>query len=126
MDRGISQVCGLPGRPRSSTVFCACSVMAVTQSAALLVDEVLPHRPMRQWVLSVPHLLRYLFASQPKVMGRVLGIVCRTLATHLVHKAGYKKSQAHTEAVTLIQRFGRSGVPGALNLNPNAARFTST
>ena len=26
--------------------------------------------------------------------------------------------------VTLIQRFGRSGAPGALNLNPNAARFT--
>ena len=80
--------------------------------AALLVDEVLPHRPMRQWVLSVPLPLRYLFASQPKVMGNVLGIVYRTLATHLIHKAGYKKSEAHTGAVTLIQRFG-----GALNLN---------
>ncbi len=45
-------------------------------------------------------------------MGKVLGIVYRTLATHLIHKAGYKKSDAHTGAVTLIQRFG-----GALNLN---------
>jgi len=35
----------------------------MAESAALLVDEVLPHRPMRQWVLSVPHPLRYLFAS---------------------------------------------------------------
>ena len=26
----------------------------MTDSAALLVDEVLPHQPMRQWVLSVP------------------------------------------------------------------------
>jgi len=32
-------------------------------------------------------------------MGKVLGIVYRTLATHLIHKAGYKKSDAHTGAV---------------------------
>jgi hypothetical protein len=67
---------------------------------------------MRQWVLSAPYPLRYLFASQPKIMGKVLGIVYRTLSTHLIHKADYKKYQAHTGAVTLIQRFG-----GALNLN---------
>ena len=55
----------------------------MAESATLLVDEVLPYRPMRQWVLSVPHPLRFLFASQPKVMAKVLGIVYRTLATHL-------------------------------------------
>ena len=93
--------------------FCpSCGARRMAESAALLVDEVLPHRPMRQWMLSVPHPLHYLFASQPKVMGKVLGIVYRTQATHLIHKAGYKKSEAHTRAVTLIQRFGR-----ALNLN---------
>ena len=90
----------------------SCGARRMAESAALLVDEVLPHRPMRQWVLSVPHPLRYLFASQPKIMGKVLGIVYRALATHLIHKAGYKKHDAHTGAVTLIQRFG-----GALNLN---------
>ncbi len=84
----------------------------MVESAALLVDEVLPHQPMRQWVLSVPFPLRFLFASQPKIMGKALGIVYRTIATHLTHKAGYKKSTAHTGAVTLIQRFG-----SALNLN---------
>ncbi len=63
----------------------------MTESAALLVDEVLPHQPMRQWVLSVPFPLRFLFASQPAVMGKVLGIVYRTIATHLTHKAGYTK-----------------------------------
>jgi hypothetical protein len=67
---------------------------------------------MRQWVLSVPFPLRFLFASQPKIMGKVLGIVYRTIATHLTRKAGYTKTTAHTGAVTLIQRFG-----GALNLN---------
>ena len=84
----------------------------MVESAALLVDEVLPHQPMRQWVLSVPFPLRFLFASQPKIMGRALGIVYRSIATHLTHKAGYKLSTAHTGAITLIQRFG-----SALNLN---------
>ncbi len=55
----------------------------MAESAALLVDEVLPHRPMRQWVLCVPHPLRFLFVSQLKVMGKVLGIVYRILATRL-------------------------------------------
>ena len=84
----------------------------MADSAALLVDEVLPYQPMRQWVLSVPFPLRFLFASNPKVMTRVLGIVYRTIATHLIHKAGFAKPMAQTGAVTLIQRFG-----GALNLN---------
>jgi hypothetical protein len=33
------------------------------ESAALLVDDVLPHEPIRQWVLSFPFQLRFLFAS---------------------------------------------------------------
>ena len=45
------------------------------ESAALLVDEVLPYQPMREWVLGVPFPLRFLFASNPKVVTRVLGIV---------------------------------------------------
>ncbi len=35
----------------------------MAKSAALLVDEELPYRPMRQWVLSVPYPLGFLFAS---------------------------------------------------------------
>ena len=58
--------------------FCpSCGARRMAESAALLVDEVLPHESMRQWVLSVPFPLRFLFASQPKIMG----IVYRTLAT---------------------------------------------
>ena len=84
----------------------------MADSAALLVDEVLPHQPMRQWVLSFPFPLRFLFASQPNIMGKVLGIVYRTIATHLSRKTGYTKTTAQTGAVTLIQCFG-----GSLNLN---------
>jgi hypothetical protein len=45
-------------------------------------------------------------------MGKVLGIVYRCIATHLIKKAGFSCKVGHTGAVTLIQRFG-----SALNLN---------
>jgi uncharacterized protein with PIN domain len=44
---------------------------------------------------------------------------------HLVKKAGYSKKTARTGAVTLIQRFGRSGAPAALNLNNCSCYLTS-
>ena len=84
----------------------------MADSAALLVDEILPYQPMRQWVLSVPFPLRFLFASNPKAMTGVLGIVYRAISTHLTQKAGLKKPMAQTGAVILVQRFG-----SALNLN---------
>ena len=37
-----------------------------TESAALLVDEVFPQQPIRQWVLSFPYPLRFLFARRPE------------------------------------------------------------
>ena len=78
----------------------------MAESAALLVDAIFPCQPVRQWVLSFPYPLRFLFASRPAVMGRVLGIVYRVIATHLIRKAGFTTKTAHTGAVTLIQCFG--------------------
>ena len=81
------------------------------------MDDVLPKEPIRQWVLSFPFQLRFLFASDAEIMGKVLGIVYRTLATHLIKKAGFTKATAQTGAVTLIQRFGGPAFRSALNLN---------
>ncbi len=93
--------------------FCpSCGARRMVESAALLVDEVFPHQPVRQWVLSFPFQLRFLFASRPAITGQVLGIVYRVISTHLAKKAGYSKKVARTGVVTLIQRFG-----SALNLN---------
>ena len=93
--------------------FCpSCGARRMAESAALLVDEVLPEVPMRQWVLSFPFPLRFLFASRPEIMGQVLGIIYCVISTHLIKKAGFTTKRAHTGAVTLIQRFG-----SALNLN---------
>jgi hypothetical protein len=76
----------------------------MAESAALLVDEVFPEQAVRQWVLSFPYPLRFLFASRPAIMGKVLGIVYRVIATHLIKKAGFSCKTAHTGAVTFIQR----------------------
>lgn len=84
----------------------------MAETAALLVDDVLPHKPIRQWVLSFPYPLRFLLASNPQVITKVLGIVNRVISTRLIKKAGFEKATAYTGAVTLIQRFG-----SALNLN---------
>jgi hypothetical protein len=57
-------------------------------------------------VLSFPFPLRFLLASYPELMSKVLGIVQRVLSTHLINKAGLIRATAQTGAVTLIQRFG--------------------
>ena len=84
----------------------------MAEGAALLVDEVLPREPLRQWLLSVPFALRYLFATAPAVRGQVLGIVYLAIANHLIKSADMTCATAQTGAVTLIQRFA-----SALDLN---------
>jgi hypothetical protein len=51
----------------------------MAETAALLVDDILPQQPVRQWVLSLPFALRYLLATRPEVITQVLGIVCSAL-----------------------------------------------
>jgi hypothetical protein len=93
--------------------FCpSCGARRMAETAALLADEVLPERPLRQWVLSLPHALRFLLATDPEALTLVLGVVYRTISRHLLHKAGLARSRGATGAVTLVQRFG-----SALNLN---------
>ena len=94
--------------------FCpSCGARRMAESASHLVEEVFPHKPLRQWVLSFPFPLRLLFAKDPQLMGLVLNLVQRAISTYLIKKAGLKKkSGAKTGSVIFIQRFG-----GSLNLN---------
>ena len=93
--------------------FCpSCGAQRMAESAAHLVDEVIPRVPVRQWVLSFPIPLRILFAAQPELLTPVLRIVHRVIAGFLLRQAGLKRATADTGAVTLIQRFG-----SAANLN---------
>jgi hypothetical protein len=53
----------------------SCGARRMAESAALLADELLPHRPLRQWALSLPFALRFLLATLPQALTRVLSIV---------------------------------------------------
>lgn len=93
--------------------FCpSCGARRMAETAALLTDEVLPERPLRQWVLSLPIALRFLLATDPDALTLVLGAVYRVISGFLLNTAGVTHSTGATGAVTLIQRFG-----SALNLN---------
>ena len=93
--------------------FCpSCGARRMAESARHLVEDVFGPRPVRQWVLSVPFPLRWLFASKPEVIGPVLVIVHRVIAGWLADQAHIDRATAQCGAVTLIQRFG-----SALNLN---------
>lgn len=93
--------------------FCpSCGARRMADNAVLLVDHILPQVNMRQWVISFPFQLRFLFANYPAVMSKVLSIVTRLISTHLIQKGSAEHSTARTGAVTFIQRFG-----SALNLN---------
>ena len=93
--------------------FCpSCGARRMAQTAAHLVDHVIPHVPVRQWVLSLPIPLRLLLAAQPKLVTPVLQVVHRVMTRHLLGQAGLKAAEADSCAVTLIQRFG-----SAANLN---------
>lgn len=69
----------------------------MVDSAALPVDEVLPHVSI-QWVLRVPLPIRFLFAGQPSGMSAVLRIVVRAMTALLRAKAGYTCLQGQTGA----------------------------
>jgi hypothetical protein len=88
----------------------------MAQTAAHLVDHVLPHVPVRQWVrvcqVRLPIPLRLLLAAQPKLVPPELQVVHRVITRHLLDQDGLKAEQADSDAVTLIQRFG-----SAANLN---------
>jgi hypothetical protein len=105
----------IPLRWQKGSTIAACGARRMAETAAHLVDCVLPRVPMRQWVLSFPIPLRLLFASHPQLLSPVLRIVHGVIGTFLIQQAGLKGTEAATGAVTLIQRFG-----SAANLNKHA------
>ena len=64
--------------------FCpSCGARRMSQTAAHLVDHVIPHVPVRQWVLSLPIPLRLLLTAQPELGTPVLQVVQRMVTSHL-------------------------------------------
>ena len=75
----------------------------MAQTAARLVDYVIPHVSTRQ-MLSLPIALCLLLAAQPKLVTREPQVVHRVITRFLLGQAGLKADEADSGAVTLIQR----------------------
>ena len=91
----------------------SCNARRTHDTAAHLVDSVLPHAPVRQWVLSLPRRARWLLARDPQLLSRALDIALRAIFRSYRKRArrlGLR--DAKCGAITFVQRFG-----GALNLN---------
>jgi ribosomal protein S27E len=83
--------------------FCpACGARRMAETAAHLVDDVIPRVPVRQWVLSFPIPLRLLFATHPQLLALVLTIVHRghcqisdPTSRTPTHRSPYRRRHAH-------------------------------
>lgn len=93
--------------------FCpACGTRRMAETAALLAAEVLPGRPPRQWVLSLPHARRFLLATDPDAPTLVLGIAYRTISRHLIDQAGRTRHRRNGSGNTgAAPRFGAEPEP---------------
>ena len=94
--------------------FCpSCGARRMSDTAAHLVEDVLPHFPVRQWVLSFPHRVRYLLAYHPRLCAAVRRIFVRVVLSWLEERAEREGiSDGRSGAVVFTQRFG-----SALNSN---------
>jgi hypothetical protein len=100
--------CGLdrlvPFSCKGRAVCPSCAGRRMAERAAHLVDHVLPEVPVRQWVLTVPHRLRYLAAWDHAL--------CRAVVAVFLRARGQGIVDGRSGAVAIIQRFG-----SALNVN---------
>ncbi|TVR60583.1 MAG: IS91 family transposase [Gemmatimonadales bacterium] len=83
----------------------------MAEVAAHLADEVIPHLPVRQWVLSVPKRLRPFLHQTPEVASAVLAIFLRALRSALRTAspgAPAALQDAQLGAISFPQRFGGS------------------
>ena len=113
-DCGQDYLVGLSCKGRS--ICAGCTGRRMHDSAAHLVDRVLPHVPVRQWVLTVPKRVRYFLERDPKLVPRrglrgvasgVLDVFVAAVRAHYrrqARAAGHHDGQ--TGSVTAIQRFG--------------------
>jgi hypothetical protein len=79
----------------------------MADTAAHLVDRVLPRAPYRQWVFTVPKPLRLVMAHEPAWTSWIGGLVVRAIGAwqrRVVRKRGIRSPL--TGAVTFVQRFG--------------------
>jgi len=80
----------------------------MAETAANLMESVMPEAPLRQWVLTVPHAIRHRLAYDAKLLGKV------TRAFLAAVLAFYKKKRGRSGCVAVVQRTSSD-----LKLNPH-------
>lgn len=96
--------------------FCpSCLGRRMADTAAHLVDQVLPAVPVRQWVLSLPFELRYRLAWDGVLLSGVLAVFLRVVLGWYCAQAQQRGHPGgRGGAVSVLQRYG-----SALNPNPH-------
>jgi hypothetical protein len=84
----------------------------MADTAARLVDSVLPDVPIRQWVLSLPHDLRLVAAARADVLRHIVRIFVQTIFRGMRRRL--RMPGAAPGAIAACHRAG-----GALNVNPH-------
>jgi len=94
--------------------FCpSCGGRRMAERAAHLVDHVFPPVAVRQWVLSLPHRVRYVLVWDHALCRAVVAVYMRVVLGFLRRRAGAAGVRnGQSGAVAFVQRFG-----AALNLN---------
>lgn len=95
----------------------SCTARRMSDSAAHLVDRVIPRVPVRQWVVTFPRRIRWHLARDPKLASQALDVVLRVLFAwqrRMARRRGVdfgapsRSQSARCGAVTFLQRFGSS------------------
>jgi hypothetical protein len=88
--------------------FCpSCCGKRMVETAAHLVDNVLPMAPYRQWILTLPVPLRFWCATNRKFGAKVHRIIIRNIEHHYT-KAAKRSGAENPEpgSITFVQHFG--------------------
>ena len=84
----------------------SCTGRRMAEAAAHLVDHVLPEVPIRQWVLSLPHKVRFLIARHPDLNRLVRGVFVRAVQSFYKRRArDLGTPDRRCGAVVCTQRF---------------------
>src|ERR1700682_4352101 len=96
-----------PGTTSSRAAF-----TRMVETAAHLIENLIPPVPMRQWVISFPKRIRY-YLQTDAILQTVLRIVTDEVRKRII-ACSPKLEDAQFGAISFIQRFGTS-----LNLHPH-------
>jgi hypothetical protein len=100
--------CGIMARGFARARCPSCGYDFMVETAAHLVDYVIPRVPVRQWVLTVPKRVRYFLQRDPRTFSGVLRVFMRAVNTVLRRHSPGAPTNSRFGAVAFLHRSGSS------------------